>query len=78
MLQRQTAARLDEPCVSLGDGHGEPGGDQCPPTAGGEHGVMRRREIEPGVTDAGIGGQGQFGVEAHHRDLKHRGIVERT
>lgn len=78
MLQRQTAARLDEAGMSFGDGHGEPGGDQRPTTAGGEHGVMGRREIEAGVTDTRIGGQGQFRVEAHHRDLKHRGIVEGT
>jgi len=57
MLQRQTAARLDEPGVPLRNGHGEPGGHQRTPAAGCEHNIVSGRKIKAGVTTARIAGE---------------------
>ena len=77
MLQRQTAAGLDEPGVPLRNSHGEPCGHQRAPTAGSEHGIVSGRKVEAGVTATRIAGEREVEVESHHRNLKHRGIVER-
>ena len=78
VLEGETAARLDETCVSIGDRHGESGGDEFASSPGAQQRVMTGREIETGITDARVAGHRQVGVESHHRDFEHRGIVERT
>jgi hypothetical protein len=56
LLHRQARARQHEPRVALGDGDGEPGGDE-PPLARLERHGLRGAKVEPRVTRVRVGGQ---------------------
>ena len=72
VTQGQSTAREDQTCVSLRDGHGKTGGDQGPPTPGGQHDVPARPQVGPGVAGSSVGGQWQLRVELVEGHTEHR------
>ncbi len=71
VAQRQAAAGLHEPGVSLGNGDGDAGGDEGPAAGRRQHNAAAGDEIGPGVARPGVGGQCQVGIEGEDGDLNH-------
>ena len=63
------------PAYPVGDRHGHAGRHQGPPSARGEGGVLPGHEVEAGVALTGVGRQREVGIELHHGEFEHGGMV---
>lgn len=75
VVEGETAARLDEAGVALGDGHRQPGRHQGATTAGCEDGTLAGQQVQAGITRAGVGREREIGVQTDDRELEHAEIV---
>ena len=71
VLERKTAARLDQAGVALRKRDRDAGGDEGPTTGGGKGDVLSGDQIDTGVTRSGVGRERQVGIEAEDREIKH-------
>ncbi len=71
VVQGQTASRLDESRVPVGEGHPDARWDQRPPAACRNNRTGARYQVGACVSRPGIGGDAHVVVDKHCRDLDH-------
>jgi hypothetical protein len=67
----ESAPRLDEAGVTLGQGQRHPGGHESPAATGRQQDVHPRHQIGSGVAGVGIARHREVGIETDDRDVEH-------